>query len=163
LEVTTLGSVHYGIRMFAANVQADGLTVIGGPTPEAPAVIASDPRAPPPVRGSIPAAPGAAPHRATTPTSPPPVHRPRSAPHPDLTHEPPFGPASVTSGNGDLNMAPGFVSPTDFHLAAGSPLINAGDPAAAGGVDLDGAPRIAGGRRDMGAYKFQPSPTTPGG
>lgn len=52
----------------------------------------------------------------------------------------------------------------DFRLAAGSPLIDAGDPAAAapaGATDRDGAPRLDDGdgdcvaRHDVGAYEFQ--------
>ncbi|MFQ5666423.1 MAG: choice-of-anchor Q domain-containing protein [Candidatus Binatia bacterium] len=51
---------------------------------------------------------------------------------------------------------PQFTSPAtaDFHLGAGSPAVNAGDPAftaAVGETDLDGAPRLSGGRVDIGA------------
>jgi hypothetical protein len=43
---------------------------------------------------------------------------------------------------------------TNFHLATNSPALNAGDPAfapASGETDLDGQPRVAGGRTDLGA------------
>lgn len=58
---------------------------------------------------------------------------------------------------------PGFVNPaSNFHLTAGSPLIDAGDPAAGGPLrDLDRGARVADGnedgvvRRDIGAYEFQ--------
>ncbi|MDB5297710.1 MAG: hypothetical protein JWO31_3693 [Phycisphaerales bacterium] len=44
----------------------------------------------------------------------------------------------------------------DFRLAAGSPAVDAGDPAftpAAGETDADGGPRVRGGRVDAGAYE----------
>jgi hypothetical protein len=72
---------------------------------------------------------------------------------------------AITSGPGNVNVAPGFVGPSDFHLLRDSPLIDAGAPAGlvAGesATDLDGAPRIAAlglGRRDIGAYELQPLP-----
>lgn len=48
----------------------------------------------------------------------------------------------------------------DYHLSPDSPYINAGDPSygSAGGnptIDLDGNPRIAGPRVDIGAFEFQ--------
>lgn len=59
--------------------------------------------------------------------------------------------------------APGFASATDVHLRPGSPLVDAGNPAAPGPgtVDADGKPRVRDGngdcvaRRDMGAYELQ--------
>ena len=86
------------------------------------------------------------------------------------------------SGSGAVEVAfsstmesPGFVSSTDRRLAAGSPLIDTGDPAplVPDGTlrelqeDLDGAVRIADGdrdgtlRRDPGAHEYQPPPVTP--
>jgi hypothetical protein len=46
-----------------------------------------------------------------------------------------------------------------FSPAAGSPVINAGDPAYAGpdAIDFLGNPRLQGGRLDMGAMEVQPS------
>jgi hypothetical protein len=63
---------------------------------------------------------------------------------------------------------PMFANPTsDFHLAMGSPLIDAGDPAPATGTDIDGDARgLSGspsctspdpGRRDIGADEFSPT------
>lgn len=62
--------------------------------------------------------------------------------------------------------APGFSNPAagDYTLTAGSPLIDAGDPAdpPAGALDLNGSPRAlkgscaAGVRRDIGADEFSP-------
>jgi hypothetical protein len=64
--------------------------------------------------------------------------------------------------------AAGFAAPGDYHLTQGSPLVDAGDPAAAQGLDLAGNPLVADGngdgtaRRDIGAYELpaaaQPSP-----
>lgn len=65
------------------------------------------------------------------------------------------------------NLAPGFVDAAggDFHLAPGSALIDAGDPAApaAGELDLDGDSRALAGTcgapvlRDIGADEFAPT------
>lgn len=60
--------------------------------------------------------------------------------------------------------APQFVAPTDYHLPAGSPAIDKGDPLTATlpTEDFDGAPRPVDGngdgvsRRDIGAFEYQP-------
>ena len=147
----------YGIRVFKADVEADGVTVIGAPGTESVGVIAFNPGAHLALRDSVLAAPRQSIYWLTGPSAAATIDVAYSDLDPDLTHDPPSGPASVNLGAGDLNVLPGFLSATDFHLAAGSPLIDAGDPAAVGGLDLDKAPRIIGGRRDMGAYEFQPS------
>jgi hypothetical protein len=59
----------------------------------------------------------------------------------------------------------------DYHLLPGSPLIDAGDPAAAQGLDLDGNPLVTDGngdgtaRRDIGAFEAaaEPGGGRPGG
>jgi hypothetical protein len=61
----------------------------------------------------------------------------------------------VSSGPGTLSSSadldpvdPRFAGPDDFHLLAGSPLIDAGDPAGLPPSDLDGAPRVLDGDGD---------------
>jgi hypothetical protein len=67
---------------------------------------------------------------------------------------------------------PGFTGPGDYRLAAGSPLIDAGDPtaSAAGETDVNGTARAVVGlatggcaapRRDIGAYEFVPAAPLP--
>ncbi|MHC4111401.1 MAG: LamG-like jellyroll fold domain-containing protein, partial [Planctomycetota bacterium] len=54
----------------------------------------------------------------------------------------------------------------DFHLLLGSPCINTGDPnyiAEPDETDLDGKPRIIGGRIDMGVYEFNHTPVADAG
>jgi hypothetical protein len=69
-------------------------------------------------------------------------------------------PSDATNPNTD----PVFVDPAhgDFRLAASSPLIDTGDPAAlaAGepGTDLAGLPRVVNGRTDIGAHEYQRRP-----
>lgn len=62
---------------------------------------------------------------------------------------------------GNLDLAPAFADTAngDYHLTAISPCVNAGTNTAPQlpTTDLDGDPRIAGGRVDMGAYEFSNS------
>ena len=78
--------------------------------------------------------------------------------------------ATVDWGPGNIDADPCFVSlgywdvnevwvEGDYHLLAGSPCIDAGDPnyiAEPNETDLDGKPRVIGGRIDMGAYEYSP-------
>src|SRR4051812_44090460 len=81
------------------------------------------------------------------------------------------GSIDQTQANVDIKV-PGFVDPAvdDYHLAADSPLRDAGDPAPAGGLaatDLGKNPRSVDGNgdgitaSDIGAFEFQPSPAPP--
>ena len=77
-----------------------------------------------------------------------------------------IGPGTLDTSTENISAPPGFVDVAsgDFHLAPGSSLVDAGDPAglAPGEVDtdLDGNPRVVG-RTDIGAYEKQPDPPAP--
>jgi len=63
-------------------------------------------------------------------------------------------------GLGNINVDPCFASNTDYHLMPDSPCINAGDPnfvPEPSETDIDGQPRVIGGRVDMGADEFDPA------
>ena len=71
--------------------------------------------------------------------------------------------AQVVVGPGNLNVDPAFANAAggDYRLTPGSPVIDHGDPAAAGPtLDLDGKARVVDGDgngtavRDMGAYEL---------
>jgi PKD domain-containing protein len=72
------------------------------------------------------------------------------------------GPGKLTEHN-RLIVSPQFVGNGDFHLAAGSPLIDAGTPGSvpAGALDRDGRPRASDGNgdcarvSDIGAFEYQ--------
>jgi hypothetical protein len=67
------------------------------------------------------------------------------------------GPGVLANGLGNINTDPLFAGPTDFHPLSASPLVDAGDPGTFDDtLDVDGNARVAGGRRDIGAYEFQP-------
>jgi probable HAF family extracellular repeat protein/parallel beta-helix repeat protein len=60
----------------------------------------------------------------------------------------------------------GVTGPGDYHLKSDSPCIDAGDPnyvAEPNKTDLDGRPRVIGGRIDMGAYEFNHIPVADAG
>jgi hypothetical protein len=75
------------------------------------------------------------------------------------------GPGGFSAGTGNLADPDPLLGP-DLHPLAGSPLIDAGDPAGPdpgdSPTDAAGSPRIAGARRDIGAFEFQPGPAGPG-
>ncbi len=67
-------------------------------------------------------------------------------------------------GEGNIDTDPLLVDPVagDYHLSVGSPCIDAGDPAyipSLGETDIDGEPRVMGGRVDMGIDEFTSTPT----
>ncbi len=84
------------------------------------------------------------------------------------------GPPADNCDDFQSTADPMFVSParpTDYHLQAGSPMIDAGNPLApgAGVLDIDGDPRALDAtpacsgnvdRRDIGADEFAPVPAT---
>jgi PKD domain-containing protein len=77
------------------------------------------------------------------------------------------GSASIASpGTGQINADPLFVNPSagDYRVTWNSPTVDSGDPAGLGlldsTTDLGGNPRIAHGRRDMGAFEYTPLPPT---
>lgn len=73
-------------------------------------------------------------------------------------------------GTGNIGANPAFIQPGhfdtidvwvdgDYHLLPDSACINTGDPGYAAGpneTDLEGNPRVSGGRIDMGIYELQP-------
>jgi len=69
----------------------------------------------------------------------------------------------TSGGEGNITTDPCFVDvdSNDLHLRPNSPCINAGDPNYVLDpnypTDLDGNPRVIGGRIDMGAYEYVPS------
>jgi hypothetical protein len=72
------------------------------------------------------------------------------------------GDGTLTATEGLIDADPLFAGADDYHLSAGSPSIDTGDPAAGTDLpDLDAKPRVLDGtndcdvRRDMGAYEFQ--------
>jgi hypothetical protein len=69
------------------------------------------------------------------------------------------------AGPGTLAVDPQFVSliSKDYHLTAGSPLVNVGANASPGGLselDADGNVRIANGTVDIGAFEYGSTPPT---
>jgi hypothetical protein len=64
--------------------------------------------------------------------------------------------STVTWGEGNLNVNPLFVDAAghDYHLLAGSPLVDAGTPERAPAYDIDGKPRPCGAGVDVGASEF---------
>jgi hypothetical protein len=64
---------------------------------------------------------------------------------------------SGQTNNIDLSaMTPGFVSATDYHITAGSPLRGKGAPSGISDHDYDGQPRpdTTTGKTDIGADQF---------
>ncbi len=86
-------------------------------------------------------------------------------------HSDPWGLWGILNwGEGNIDADPCFLNPGywdanglwvdgDYHLLSDSPCIDAGDPNYIAGpneTDLDGKPRVIGGRIDMGAYEYLP-------
>ena len=64
--------------------------------------------------------------------------------------------SAVTGSNNLLGVDPLLANPSsgDDHLRAGSPAIDAADPAASDPLDFDGTVRPQGTRRDIGAFEY---------
>ena len=65
------------------------------------------------------------------------------------------GTPAVVPGTQNLSVDPQFRNASDFHLGNASPLLDAGLVSPTGGqssIDLDGMPRVVGGKVDYGAY-----------
>lgn len=75
------------------------------------------------------------------------------------------GQGTATYGAGITTHADaGFLAPNNLALTAGSPMIDAADPASPLAEDIDGQPRpidgdgVGGARSDMGAYEYPDTP-----
>ncbi|MCG6869506.1 MAG: DUF5123 domain-containing protein [Gammaproteobacteria bacterium] len=90
------------------------------------------------------------------------------AEHSDISNVLATSGATYNEGEGNIDAEPLFVNAAggDFHLTAGSPVINSGTSFGAPKIDVDGKPRPGGTGYDMGAYEHElagaPAPT-PGG
>jgi hypothetical protein len=62
----------------------------------------------------------------------------------------------VTDLGGNISVNPLFVAPSDIHLGAGSPCIDAGTCTGAPTTDFEGDPRPTGAGCDIGADEFVP-------
>jgi hypothetical protein len=74
------------------------------------------------------------------------------------------GSGTLADMGANVNVDPQFTSASDFHLLAGSPVIDAGAPAiqsSESATDLDGAARLTGAATDMGAFEDQPPAPPP--
>jgi hypothetical protein len=72
------------------------------------------------------------------------------------------GPGILGKGAGNIDADPLFTGTSDFHPLAGSPLVDAGNPATFNqALDLDGNARVVGTTRDIGAYEL-PAPAPSG-
>jgi len=85
----------------------------------------------------------------------------------NLDAEPCFAQPGYWDANGTLgDVNDDFWVEGDYHLLPDSPCINAGDPnyvPEPNEIDLDGLPRVIGGRIDMGAYEFNHQPLADAG
>jgi hypothetical protein len=68
--------------------------------------------------------------------------------------------ANFLASGSNISADPTFVGASDYHLATGSPAIDAGNNAAPAlpATDLEGKPRVSGPAVDLGVYEFQRQP-----
>jgi hypothetical protein len=68
------------------------------------------------------------------------------------------GSAGSVAGTGNIDLDPMFVNSAtgNYHISAGSPCIDAADPAATLDIDFDGDVRPIGSGRDIGADEYHP-------
>jgi len=168
VEVTPRISVPVGVQAFsdsflAASLTGDHLTIYGDNRPGAIGAYANAPvsDANLTLTNSILRAVPRSLVRSGTPPATANLTASYSDYDPTTTQS--LGPGTLTEGPGNVNVDPLFVDAAggDYHLQAGSPVADAGDPAACGGTDRDGNPRVrdADGdgtaRTDMGAFELQ--------
>ncbi len=60
------------------------------------------------------------------------------------------------TGTGNLDVNPLFAGASDYHLMAGSPCVDAGDPATSNDIDVNGELRPQGAHADIGADEVVP-------
>ena len=177
-SVIRLGQASFGLIASAqpgssATITADGLTIVGPGRLSSRAVAATTMGSPADnayvnvtnsiIRGGRLAANAAGTGHATITVS-----YSDLAPQDDELHG---GNAGISRANvtnvGDARFADPLLG--DYHLLSNSPLIDAGDPAAGAGTDMDGKSRLVDGngdgiaRRDMGAFEYQTGLPSPGG
>jgi hypothetical protein len=172
--ITVDGAAAVGLMAGAvtgadANVDADGLTIIGPSTPDSIGAGASSPvawQSKLTLRNSVIRGFG---HSLGAVSSGPSGDSANvTASYSAYDRSNPFLSAKLATIN-ESNITnvsdPGLTA--DYTLAPGSPLIDAGDPNAGDGLDLNGNSLLVDGngdgiaRRDIGAFEFQPAPPAP--
>jgi hypothetical protein len=174
--ITVTGDLGFGIKALVlpggdTKVDADGLTIVGPGAPQSAgvfAVTAAADNVDVTLRNSIVRNFGHALQALSVASGAAAI----TASHSDYdatTND--IGPVYSKIVESDIShfADPGFTNVVagDYRLTQSSSLIDAGDPAAGDGLDLDRNPLLADGnsdgmaRRDIGAFEFQPAPPLP--